>query len=835
MGNAASDEVILGRPADWSDPRDPGGNYQQDYVAAEGYHHPRRSPRMLLHHPSDDSYDEEEEFHDAEIMYRQQQQRMLSMSPREKISLMPLADDASTTSTSKSSADERRHHHHHHHDRMFGDDYTSDDEGEEEGEEEDSSSFQFPRHADSLTDRDDVTAMTDMAHDGDDEATVQRRRGRLHRGPVEILDADEEFSRMSDLPQEAAAAKLEEQQKKARGGGKMNHPGQVLAIRPKPKQHAARVAPVPLGLTTTPEVSLVKPNPAKKQKTKKKKHFLTVEGTFGEYVEVNAAHQEPREMTGREPSPRKSAGGPPSVSTSKKSQVVVKGVDLSKFAEQTTDKDLEATSRETHPAQQTATRIMGSGRSAKSLPLQSIGDLEINSARQSLPATKNDPPVVAPCASISTRQRIEYALLAAMPGSKSIESKPEMELKPKKQDVAPTEELVADASVELNSKKMAADVTVELNPKREEKGGLLEVLKLFGVASDDKTEAKSENVTLPTRTSETVETTTEEPHSESKAEEAKETIPTDTDSDASKEQAREQEPEEDTESSKENSEETPNAIDTPKEQAKEEEEESEEEAESTTKQNSDDPQAIERMTSADFEGIDLQLVEEYEDTFEAFLKKHPEFKRQNPEMVEVLHVAKLQKLLSLTSELEADLTEYIQSLKKQKKEIAAYYQGKLLEAAKKKASREIHLQQELTTVQHATRVMQGKLTWQMVSLCEARAKKQSQLLAQLSERRADPANPLAILGDQEDMHAIRDAVQAPAGADLTEKQFHDLQQFQVDNEFLNKEASVLEKKLAYLQITAKKHSWVDSVFRRMDAKQHQRLKHRYQKKLGVTF
>jgi predicted metal-dependent hydrolase len=57
----------------------------------------------------------------------------------------------------------------------------------------------------------------------------------------------------------------------------------------------------------------------------------------------------------------------------------------------------------------------------------------------------------------------------------------------------------------------------------------------------------------------------------------------------------------------------------------------------------------------------------------------------------------------------------------------------------------------------------------------------------------------------------------------------------MDNAFLNAKASVLEKKLAYLQTRARNHEWVDSVLKILDKKKHQQLKRSFQKKMGVSF
>jgi len=66
-------------------------------------------------------------------------------------------------------------------------------------------------------------------------------------------------------------------------------------------------------------------------------------------------------------------------------------------------------------------------------------------------------------------------------------------------------------------------------------------------------------------------------------------------------------------------------------------------------------------------------------------------------------------------------------------------------------------------------------------------------------------DPLALLpnGLGEHATAIRQAVEAPSNKFLSEEQWKEYRQLQVDCAFLNAETRVLEKKLAYVQATAK--------------------------------
>jgi hypothetical protein len=235
------------------------------------------------------------------------------------------------------------------------------------------------------------------------------------------------------------------------------------------------------------------------------------------------------------------------------------------------------------------------------------------------------------------------------------------------------------------------------------------------------------------------------------------------------------------------------------------------------------------------EDIDMNYVTEYELAFNEFVFENPQFMIQNPDLLHNLRVFKLQKSLEMAYDAESELVSQLEVSQAKKLEMTTSYHEKLREASRNKAAREIHLQQELNTIQQATRVMEGRLTWQMIAKSEARTKKYVQMQQHLALRPIDADDKLSLLPDQPEMQAIREAATAPAGTNLSEEQEKDLRQFQVDNAFLSAEATVLEKKLAYQVAAAKKHAWVDSVFLLMDAKKLKRLKNRYQKKLGVTF
>lgn len=238
---------------------------------------------------------------------------------------------------------------------------------------------------------------------------------------------------------------------------------------------------------------------------------------------------------------------------------------------------------------------------------------------------------------------------------------------------------------------------------------------------------------------------------------------------------------------------------------------------------------------SDVEDFDISFVQQYELAFELFIKQNISLMARNPELIYNLRVAKLQKLLQVTNDIETELVATIEKRKQEKTQMVTEYQQKLVEAARRKAALEIHLRQELGTIQQATLEMQGKLMWQVISKNDTRAKRHYKLLQMLSREKGDPHNLLMTLPHQTGTQSIREAAAAPATDELTAEQERDLRQFQVENSYLNSEVNVLEKKLAYAQALSKKYAWVDSLFIRMEPRHMNKLKSRYQKKLGVKF
>jgi hypothetical protein len=244
------------------------------------------------------------------------------------------------------------------------------------------------------------------------------------------------------------------------------------------------------------------------------------------------------------------------------------------------------------------------------------------------------------------------------------------------------------------------------------------------------------------------------------------------------------------------------------------------------------------------EDIDLEFVENFDSAFNEFISQNPKFLMNNPDLVHSLRVTKLQKLLEFQDAYEADLLEQLAYSKSQKSNLELEYHQKLREASRKKAAREINLQSDLDRLNLSTKLMEAKLTWQMVTLSEQRAKKQIRLVQKYKQQQQLAGVVVSENTRQEwsqqvptgpDGQAVRDAILAPPTGALSEEQEKDLVQFQVDNAFLSSEVTVMTKKLDYQKAFAKKHAWVESILLRVNAETMDKLKDRYQKKTGAMF
>ena len=246
----------------------------------------------------------------------------------------------------------------------------------------------------------------------------------------------------------------------------------------------------------------------------------------------------------------------------------------------------------------------------------------------------------------------------------------------------------------------------------------------------------------------------------------------------------------------------------------------------------DDPsyqsQGMDLEPSPSDDEYDLEFFAKYEKFFTNFMKQHRELQDSNPDLIEHLRVVKLQKMLETAVEAEARLEKELKALEATGNK-TDHYKKELAEAIKENEAKDKNLHEELFNLEQASRVEEGKITWETILSCDSLAKTQQIILGDLFEQ--EPDNLLDFLPDVMEMQEIHDAVAAgPKSKDMQE-----IRQLQVDNACLNAEAQVLEKKLAALQAKAKKHAWVDSTFLRMDENQMMDLKQGFKNRLGVDF
>ena len=163
------------------------------------------------------------------------------------------------------------------------------------------------------------------------------------------------------------------------------------------------------------------------------------------------------------------------------------------------------------------------------------------------------------------------------------------------------------------------------------------------------------------------------------------------------------------------------------------------------------------LTSQDFEDVDMKFVQQYDETFEAFVEAHPTLSQEKVDMIMYLRVAKLQKLLEVVDDLEVAFQEKLEKLRTQKKVMTSNYQRELLNATKEKAGREIHLRQELRMLQETTQLLEATLNWDLFLKHKSRADNQFDLLQQLWMKTVDPDDPISALPKGILMQEIRDA------------------------------------------------------------------------------
>mmetsp|Transcript_8908 Transcript_8908/g.14843 ORF Transcript_8908/g.14843 Transcript_8908/m.14843 type:complete len:423 (+) Transcript_8908:138-1406(+) len=254
--------------------------------------------------------------------------------------------------------------------------------------------------------------------------------------------------------------------------------------------------------------------------------------------------------------------------------------------------------------------------------------------------------------------------------------------------------------------------------------------------------------------------------------------------------------------------------------------------------------------------MDLDYVEEYDNAFNEFLTTQPQFLIENPDLVHSIRIIKLQKHLTVQANQESQLLDEWEVLQHQKSDMEAGWHDQLRTAARKKAARETHLESFLSGIGLNTKCMEAQLTWHMITDVQKRSQHQDHLRQELQRE----AEEIDVFSDQQQQNhyddnddsfssrqkpwlhqlpegpefdSIRDAMLAPPSGNLSDEQLKDVAQFQMDNAFLQRELSVLRKRVAHQAATSQNYAWVESILQTMDESSLRRLKRRFQKRAGV--
>ena len=255
------------------------------------------------------------------------------------------------------------------------------------------------------------------------------------------------------------------------------------------------------------------------------------------------------------------------------------------------------------------------------------------------------------------------------------------------------------------------------------------------------------------------------------------------------------------------------------------------EAKSTSNLSEDDPT----------EGIDLLFVENFDRAFNAFIAHHPKLLLSNPDLGHHIRVSKLQKLFEFMDLRERQLLHEMESARTAKIDMEKDLHLKLREASRKKAARQINLQNDLQKLVLSTKEMEATMGWKFVDSCESRSKKQL-LLRQKIRATHPPAftrqKLLQQIPEGHESEKLWNAVNWPPNPvesySLSIEQENELRKFQVDNAFKASELSVLKNQLTASRAKAKKQAWVEPVLLRIDGTTMSKLRAKFLKKLGVS-
>lgn len=229
----------------------------------------------------------------------------------------------------------------------------------------------------------------------------------------------------------------------------------------------------------------------------------------------------------------------------------------------------------------------------------------------------------------------------------------------------------------------------------------------------------------------------------------------------------------------------------------------------------------------DDDDIDFVVVKQYDDTFNELLRRYPQFITENPSLMEIIKVAKLQKILSATLEMERELEDYVQSLRDQKNEVSAHYQNKLIEASRKNAEREYFLQAELDTLKSEVIAQDHSNQWDLLSMYKdfCTQYQKNQIAIRSPTRNSD--DPLSLLRPETlsaEKTLLLEAL--TCSNDINGVGDATIRGIQRENLALNQDILEIENELNRFKQSseANGNSWVDSVLCNMDANQFAYLK-----------
>jgi hypothetical protein len=239
--------------------------------------------------------------------------------------------------------------------------------------------------------------------------------------------------------------------------------------------------------------------------------------------------------------------------------------------------------------------------------------------------------------------------------------------------------------------------------------------------------------------------------------------------------------------------------------------------------------------------MDLEFVESFDYAYNEFIAGHPTLMLRNPDMIRNLRIYKLQKLLEYNELLERNLLGKLNNLQGEKLKMEETMQLQLREAARKKAARQTFLQSELNNLGWSTKRLEAQLRWKSLEYSQDRAKRQFVLRQKFkSIPRAKTRKELfQMIPTGPEGRQLRDVIDAAQHAEgskpymLSPKQEDRLRKLQVENSVMSAEKATLSRRLAALQMEAKKFTWVESILVKLDESTLFNLKQKFQKREGL--